>query len=495
MLMQSRPLHKIAAHLALGAALALDVAWAQRPPQAPPPAKPVADDYLVLGNATRGGGEPMVAVDPTDPNNIIVVAMGSLQVLPGYHPPVTAGMTDKYHEVSRSTITWLGVTHDGGTTWKVSELPILSGNFTRCPDPFAGVTRTGVFIAGCEPRETTGTFFGESADLVSSDHGKTWSRRADGVNSYDRPPYPRFAAGLKPRMGGNSPWDRPFLAFDDQTDRVYLTDSGGQTAAPPGSGQPWRSQSYFTVSHDDGRTWGTIYADDDAQWPQLGRASLAAGHGKLAEVYVASSAPGSAGATCPCEVFGISGNEGRSFERHVMQNVHVTVHGGMFFPGTAGSVGDLAADPTTAGRYSVLRYVDGASPRYEVSTSNDEGRIWSRFVPVAPAAGAKWLTKPWLEYSRFGVLGLEWRAIYPDYTYDVWAVISKDGGRTFSEPLRISHSRSPTSNYYRNSGNFGDDVQDLSMTRTEMYLVWGDYRAGFLGTWLGHAALSSFRFR
>ncbi|MGH7914550.1 MAG: hypothetical protein ACREPW_07875, partial [Candidatus Binataceae bacterium] len=269
----------------------------------------------------------------------------------------------------------------------------------------------------------------------------------------------------------------------------------GQTAAPPGSGEQWRTQSYLTVSHDEGRHWGTIYADDDAQWPQLGRASLAAGHGRLAEVYVAASAPHSEGATCPCQVFGISSNEGRSFERHVMSDVHVTAHGGMFFPGAAGSVGDLTADPTVAGRYSVLRYRDEASPGYEVSTSNDYGRTWSRFVSIPGAAGAKWLTKPWLEYSRFGVLGLEWRAIYPDYTYDVWAVISKDGGKTFSEPLRVSHSRSPATNYYRNSGNFGDDVQDISMSRTDMYVVWGDYQAEFLSTWIGRAALSSFRFR
>lgn len=491
----SRRRHRGLVYLTLGASLVLSTAWAQRPPMPPPTPKPVTDGYLVLGNATRGAGEPMVAVDPTNPDNIIVVGMGSLQILPGYHPPVTAGMTDKYHEVPWSTITWLGVSNDGGTTWKVSRLPILGGKFTRCPDPFAGVTKTGVFIAGCEPREATPPFFGESADVVSSDHGKTWSRRADGVNSYDRPPFPRFAAGLAPRMGGNSPWDRPFLTFDDQTGAVYLTDSGGQTAAPAGSRGKWRMESYVTVSHDDGRSWGTIHADDDAAWPQLGRADLSAGHGKLAEIYVASSVPRGEHARCPCEVFGISGNEGRTFTRHVLADVHVSAQDARFFPGTAGSIGDLTADPTTAGRYSALRYVAAPSPHYEVTTSNDDGRSWSRFVAVGSIPGARWLTKPWLEYSRFGVLGLEWRAIYPDYTYDVWAVISKDGGKSFSDPLRISQRRSPAGSYYRNSGNFGDDVQDLALSPTDMYVIWGDYRAGFLGSWLGRAPLTAFRFR
>src|SRR6516225_6799671 len=76
-------------------------AWGQDAPSAapggrggrggPPPERPVTEEYLLLGNSTRGAGEPMVAVDPTDPRHIIAVAMGNLQILPGYKPPVTAG--------------------------------------------------------------------------------------------------------------------------------------------------------------------------------------------------------------------------------------------------------------------------------------------------------------------------------------------------------------------------------------------------------------------
>jgi hypothetical protein len=38
-----------------------------------PPAPPVSEEYLLLGDSTRGAGEPMVAVDPTDPRHIIAV--------------------------------------------------------------------------------------------------------------------------------------------------------------------------------------------------------------------------------------------------------------------------------------------------------------------------------------------------------------------------------------------------------------------------------------
>jgi hypothetical protein len=86
-----------------------------------------------------------------------------------------------------------------------------------------------------------------------------------------------------------------------------------------------------------------------------------------------------------------------------------------------------------------------------------------------------------------------WRAIYPDRTFDIWASISRDGGKSFSQALRISHAKSPPADYYRNGGNFGDDIQNLSMDRENMHLVWGDNRAGFLGVWYGRVALASFQ--
>jgi hypothetical protein len=101
-------------------------------------------------------------------------------------------------------------------------------------------------------------------------------------------------------------------------------------------------------------------------------------------------------------------------------------------------------------------------------------------------------TKPAFEYSRDGVLGLMWRAVYADRTYNIWAVISRDAGKTFSRPLRVSHARSPSFDPYRNAGLFGDDIQDLSMDRQNMHLVWGDSRSGFQAVWYGRVRLADF---
>lgn len=39
------------------------------------------EEYLLIGNATRGAGEPMIAVDPTDPKTLVAVAMANIQDL------------------------------------------------------------------------------------------------------------------------------------------------------------------------------------------------------------------------------------------------------------------------------------------------------------------------------------------------------------------------------------------------------------------------------
>jgi hypothetical protein len=461
-----------------------------------------SEEYLLLGNANRGAGEPMVAVDPTNPNNIIAVAMGSVQQLHG--TPATQGSTNDYHEVANSTITWLAVTHDAGVTWDVTELPILSGTLTRCPDSFVDVTKDGVFLAGCEPRETASDpdYWGMSALLVSKDKGRSWGPVVPIVSDYE---LKRFAPGLQPVSGGfphgapnriasNSPWDRPFTRIDDSTGVIYGVAQGGSAIADATAGRR-RSQAYITASTDQGKSFGTIYSWDSPQFPQASRGiSFTAARGTVAVTYIASSAPQREGATCPCAVFGLSRDRGRTFSYHVLKNITVPPDAGGRGRGgpnaaAAGGLSAISADPTKAGRFAMLR---SEGIRYSVAMSDDDGETWSAFVTAAAVPDAASFTKPAFEYSRDGVLGLMWRAVYSDRTYDIWAAISRDSGKTFSPPLRVSHAKSPAFDAYRNAGLFGDDIQDFSMDRQNMHLVWGDSRSGFQGVWYGRVRLADF---
>src|SRR3954451_22187931 len=110
-----------------------------------------SDEYLLLGTPNRGAGEPMVFVNPKDSNNIIVVAMATLNRLPtgetplprgsGPGAPGAAGGADapgvaggppaanpartalRIKELSTpdGSRTDIAVTYDGGKTWQFSE--------------------------------------------------------------------------------------------------------------------------------------------------------------------------------------------------------------------------------------------------------------------------------------------------------------------------------------------------------------------------------------
>jgi len=511
-------------------------------PAGAPPRPPVSEEYLLLGNASRGAGEPMIAVDPTDPRNMIAVAMGSVQQLHG--KPAVAGGTDEYHLVANSTITWVGVTHDAGVTWDVKELPMLSGKLTRCPDSFADVTKDGVFIAGCEPRETASDpdFWGMSALTVSRDKGHTWGPVVQLISDFQ---LTRFAPGLKPVSGGyppksptrvasNSPWDRPYTYIDDSTGAIYGVAMGGSAVVDEAAGTR-RSQAYVTASTDGGRTFTTIYAWDSPQYPHTSRGiSATAGHGLFAGVYIAGSAPAAENVTCPCPILAVSRDRGKTFTYTVLRHVPMTAAasqppaapspappavnagggagagggqpargragaggagggggGGRGGGGANGGLAGLSLDPTTPGRLALLR---NEGTRFSVSVSPDNGATWSPFVTAGTVPDAVSFTKSAFEFSRDGVLGLIWRASYADRSYDIWAAISRDGGRTFSKSLRVSHGRSPASDPYRNAGLFGDDIQDLSMDKDNLHVVWGDSRAGFQGVWYGRVALKDFEF-
>jgi hypothetical protein len=467
-----------------------------------------SEEYLLLGNATRGAGEPMLAVDPVDPQNIVVIAMGSLHKLSG--APISRTMLNEYHATPYSTTPLLAVTHNGGRSWKTGVLPILGvfsvggwqkARMTRCPDPFAAASEDGTFFVGCEPRTTHDEDFGGSYTLISKDAGDSWNKTPIPlITSWS---LPRFAPGLKPRIGGvASPWDRPFVKIDDSTGIVYDQAGGGQTDIDQKPGV-WRTQSYITSSMDGGRHFGTIYSWDSKQYPELGRGAYAVGYGVLAVVYPARSVPAGEHAECPCVVFGVSHDRGKGFAYRVIRNLPIprsdylpsdapfgAPHQG-WNPGIRGP-GELSltADQAKAGRFALLvTTLEGL----QVSVTDDYGRTWSPWVMAGRVADTQ-PAKPWITYSREGVLGLMWRAIRSDGRYEIWSAISQDGGHTFSAPLQVSHAPSPIRHADRDDGWFGDDVQDLVIDAGNAYMVWGDSRAGFLGTWFGKVALSAYEF-
>src|SRR5437870_4153889 len=201
---------------------------------------PVSDEYLILGDANRGAGEPMIAVNRKDPNNILIVAMATLHRLPngeipdGVIPPSGPGVGGAVHSATQrvrelstqdETVTDIAVSRDGGKTWSFSV-----DNFrevfhrNRCHDSFAGAGPDGTMYFGCIPHiASDNTDFdkgysaggepenmrGGSAIAWSNDKGMTWSKPV--MVHVDHAPE-LYAPNLsgKLRFAYASPGDRPY---------------------------------------------------------------------------------------------------------------------------------------------------------------------------------------------------------------------------------------------------------------------------------------------
>ena len=80
----------------------------------------VAEQYLLVGSATRGCGESQVAVNPVNPNQIAVSAMCILNTNGGKYEQTE----EQFVHTPRGTVTQFAFTRDRGLTWTVMEDPM-----------------------------------------------------------------------------------------------------------------------------------------------------------------------------------------------------------------------------------------------------------------------------------------------------------------------------------------------------------------------------------
>ena len=498
-----------------------------------------SDEYLLLGSANRGAGEPWVFVNPKNTKNIIVVAMATLNRLPdGETPlprtgppfqvdPARTALRIKELSTPDGSRTDIAVSHDGGNTWTFSQDDLRKVyNKNRCSDSFAGAGPDGTLYMGClaylnrgaadyaqgyAPNGEAHFYHGGSAIEWSKDDGKTWSHPV-WVHPALSPSL--YAPTVHPVIEQASPWDRPVFIADASTGTIYVSGSGLAWTVDPATvkrppenpnlpskgyeGYPppteARSRTFIRATHDEGRTWGVIYPMDDDQHPGgafAGVGGFSAAHGHLVVAYSASKVPGPEGATCPCTVFGLSENDGKTFHYTVVPPLPKDDSAAVSAaPGPMGFRKRvlISADPTKDGRYAVAQ-VEGR--RVMVSVSEDGGKTWLSPVVAAQLPSDATFGHLAMKYSAQGNLGLIWKAMYPNRSFDVWSAVSLDHAHSF-KTVRVSHAVSPTYNPIRGNFLFGDDLSSLDIDSQYLYVVWGDNRSGFEGTWFGKVPLSAY---
>jgi hypothetical protein len=175
----------------------------------------------VSKDPTRVNGQPVVAVNPTNPNNLVLISTA--------HIPDPTGSSNA--KVS-SFQCFAAYSRDGGRSWTASPFP--RGDRPQCGDPYLAVDRRGIFYTafnrlGCPGIPAGGIAAacpqgrGQLGVARSLDGGRTWSTPVD------------TAAGITVT---------PRLRADAATGRIYAVGSKGGA-----------SSTAVTVSSDRGLTW------------------------------------------------------------------------------------------------------------------------------------------------------------------------------------------------------------------------------------------------
>ncbi|MEO8594103.1 MAG: sialidase family protein [Candidatus Solibacter sp.] len=458
------------------------------------------EEFLLIGDAVRGGGEPVIAINPKNPNNIIVGAMANNHYVEGAPlgtgtQRITVEARVKYRNTPGSSISRFAISSDRGRTWRFIDDPFRDAfKMNGTADAFVGVGKDGALFIGAmnffplnatpemlelekEPRP--GLLFGATDLAWSSDEGKTWSAPVHVMGQANK--QQDYGPGLKPEFLGKTPYDRPFLITDLSTGTIYIPGNGS-------GGEPPHRETFFRASRDNGKNWGPIYAYDSAEYPQGGGAGRpAAANGVFGVAYMAASVPPGAAAKCPCIIFGASRDEGKTFERHVVQAELPPQQG-------FGGMGNLAvaADASHPGRFAIMTLTAG-NTEMNVLVTEDYGKTWKAPVKAGGTPGAT-ISKPDMSYSPRGDLAVMWLAVQPDLSYSMWSAASRDGGMKFSQPVQVSHGASPprSSIKYRGNNWDGDDLSSLAVDNDFVHIVWADGRAGFLGAWYARVPLSSY---
>jgi hypothetical protein len=454
-------------------------------------------DIDLTKDTKRRFGAPHVAVNPSDSNNIVVLASSDLgytrdcvPAAPGSDCEIIAAdgfiLTQPRGFYKTPGFMDIGVytTFDRGLTWKKADLdhvvpPDDPKVRARGEGPIAAMA-DGTFYVGFnainwgEWESQPMSFFpnGGVGVMKSTDGGLTWSWTSYSFTPADWP------------YGGN----------DLSTGEFFVTSglAGISNLGPRSNGKADSQGGTITdrwiSSTKDGVTWtepqplggtrnGTHVAGSHSH--------VAAANGIMATMFLSSDSSSCSffveSAATPCVVFQTTTDAGKTWNRH-----RVPTPAG-FAPGALSIL--LGADPTKKGHFSAV-LLNETGRDIHIYNTPDSGETWNE--PVVLAQGSKTHFAPWAGYSAQGKFGVMWRtyeddpsnptASAPYKPYSVWAAISSDGGATFSQPLKMSKNNSPSPpNDPNDSFTFVGDHGPSGIALDDdagVYVVWADWTSG-----------------
>jgi hypothetical protein len=465
----------------------------------------------ITNDPTQRYGEPEVAVNPTNPNNLVYFVMSNRTTYACEASGISLCAPGDFI-LAQPLGFWavpgwysnkLFVSFDRGRSWQQESFPTIpafrgfpgegtdhSDLLTR-PDPMVTVTADGTFYIGWDAIHTcvpgtggcVGTVDAGIAVSKSPDGGRTWST---------------------PVLTGTGV-DRPWMTTDLSTGTVY---------------------DRWVVSSPDGVNWTAPHELGGGGFSGAGGATISAAGGELTAGFRATTSAACSfflgNAAAPCTVFETSKDSGATWSRHPV-------------PAPANSTGSVlvAADPAQAGTFTVA-VLDSTSSTFQVFVTHDNGNSWSGPATLTDNPNTIKF-KTWINYSPTGVLGLAWRSATTDppaaadatvavrsvlaaatdeppcdsgifcgndendtdptpVPYTMQAAISNDQGATWSAPLQISTAPSPASDPLWATGGDRDDTSVIALSRQDAFVGWGDWRPGDVQGFFSAIKLQAFSF-
>ncbi len=411
-----------------------------------------------LSRAAFFNGEPTLAVNPRDPDNLVAAWM--------------------HTGAPRTMEIMVASSMDGGASWNT-------------PAPFAHVDpayQASADVSVAFDGEGTAhlTFIDMDADPESDPHkGEFLIRSAEVVHSRSEDGGATWSNPVRVRHSADTPdfaIDRPWVAVDRSGGPrdgwlyvVSISFYGDKNHGPP-------QHVHMKRSADRGATWSADVQVDDAGYgtgplPDIPFPAVVGvgGDGTLWIVY-----PSVGSEACPrtaCLLAAVSTDGGQTFTRSKVADVSPAGRRGYILLQT------LAADLVRPRRCAVI-WPDG---RFDANGSDmlfaqskDGGGTWSaplRINDNPPGQGVG-VDQPWAAAGPDGSLAVVWRdrraaGTSPDVAFEAYVAISLDGGDHFLPNRKLSDQPSPY-----NQVPCCNSFLGLALGGGRLHADWGDFREG-----------------
>lgn len=414
-----------------------------------------------ISNTTVFGGEPYLAINPTNPNNIVIAWM-ALDVTTGFR------MTIKSK-----------VSFDGGQTWgSPFNQPHMSSTWGSADVSMAFRKNGTLYLCYIDYRQSPDS--GGVYITHSNNGGVTWTTPTRAWNANTEDPT-------------KLPLDRPWLAVDNST---ATTQGMFYVTTKPAPWIPAPNRAYLKSSKDSGAIWSNYrYVDTTnyligslIQAPMTALCVAADGALCLAyPSYVASQS------VFPKIFFAKSYNKGGTFSRYDLLVNPSSVPS----PNNYKLGYNLCANPNNANQIAACFVGNNlGDPDVYVSTTNNGGVTWNTPVRANDDAlsNGKAQDLVWATYSSNNKLLAVWRdkrngtgtGYYQPS--DVYCAVSLNNGASFQSNIRLSNVSAAHDTILTQNGN---DFLSCALNNDTIYATWGDVRTGKLNIYFTKTSIAT----